>query len=509
MLQKITHRLVSLQQNTIWRYFESVLLVLLASAISFPIHFVIDAVNLVMLYLVAVVIAATFLGRGPAILASILSVLTFDFFLVEPRLSFSVVDTQYILTFLGLLVVGLVISNTVARLRGQYEITRQREAHTMALNSLSQDLTGAVQLDDMLHSVVLHISQTFTRRVVVFLPKENHLQLAADSSEKNKLDASEFERARMVYEDYSNRAIQHLPGHFLFLPLRTSLGPVGILGIDPGEDHRPLSRPDQSNLLQGFANLAALAIERARLAEQASQAQVLQNTERLQAALLNSISHELRTPLASITGALSTILETPSELHQTQFEARQELLETAYEEAQRLNLLVGNLLDISRLESGTLRLSLEPCDIQDLVGISLERFSISHPERSVITSLEPDLPLLELDLPLMVQVLTNLLENAAKYSPTDSPIELGCYQCEQMVCIEVRDQGIGIPAEDSERIFDKFYRSYQAGNIPGLGLGLSISKGIVEVHHGKILAQSRGNGGLTVLVELPLQQMTN
>jgi two-component system sensor histidine kinase KdpD len=137
MFKKITHRLVTLQQNTIWRYFKSILLVLLASAISFPIHFVIDAVNLVMLYLAAVVIAATFLGRGPAILASILSVLTFDFFLVEPRLSFSVVDTQYILTFLGLLVVGLVISNIVARLRSQYEITRQREAHTMALNSLS------------------------------------------------------------------------------------------------------------------------------------------------------------------------------------------------------------------------------------------------------------------------------------------------------------------------------------------------------------------------------------
>ena len=313
----------------------------------------------------------------------------------------------------------------------------------------------------------------------------------------------------MVFEDFSNQTKQYLSGHFLFLPLRTSLGPVGVLGIDPGVENRPLSRPDQSNLLQGFANLAALAIERARLAEQASQAQILRNTERLQAALLNSISHELRTPLASITGALSTLLETPSELQQTQFEARQELLETAYEEAKRLNLLVGNLLDISRLESGTLHLSLEPCDLQDLVGISLERFSISHPERSVITSLAADLPLLELDLPLMVQVLTNLLENAAKYSPAETSIELACYQCEPMVCIEVSDQGIGISSEDSERIFDKFYRSDHAGNIPGLGLGLSISKGIVEVHHGKIQARNRINGGLTILVELPLQQIAN
>jgi two-component system sensor histidine kinase KdpD len=175
------------------RYGQSVLLVLIASAIGFPIYFVIEAVNLVMLYLAAVVIAAVFLGRGPAILASVLSVITFDFFLVEPRLSLSVADTQYILTFFGLLAVGMVISITVAQLRNQVEIIRQREAHTAALNSLIQDLTGAIQLEDMLNSVVRHIHQAFNQRVVVLLPVENGLKLTADSAQINRLENAEYQ----------------------------------------------------------------------------------------------------------------------------------------------------------------------------------------------------------------------------------------------------------------------------------------------------------------------------
>jgi len=232
----------------------------------------------------------------------------------------------------------------------------------------------------------------------------------------------------------------------------------------------------------------------------------LQNTERLQAALLNSISHELRTPLASITGALSTILETPSELHRTQYEARQELLETAYEEAQRLNLLVGNLLDISRLESGTLRLSLEPCDIQDLVGISLERFSISHPERSVITSLTPDLPLLELDLPLMVQVLTNLLENAAKYTPPGAAIGVRAAQVGARLEVEVWDEGPGLPAGRERALFLRFARAQKESVVPGVGLGLAICEAIIEAHRGSIRAENREPCGARFVFTLPLDE---
>ena len=502
----------------LWRYLRSVLLVLVASAISFPVHFVIAAENLVMLYLAAVVLAAVFLGRGPAILASLLSVLTFDFFLVEPRLSFSVADTQYLLTFFGLLAVGLVISTTVAQLRSQVEIIRQREAYTAALNSLSQDLTGAINLEDMLDSVVQHIYQSFASRVVLLLPGDDGLRLAAGwqgdppAASQAVLEPAELQAAAQVYHGQTPDPYPTQPSHrpLHYLALRTSLGPVGVLGIDPGPNGERLANPAQLSLLQGFANLAALAIERARLAEQAGQAQVLKNTERLQTALLSSISHELRTPLVSITGALSTLVEDAPSAPDSPAEqaARRELVETAYEEARRMNLLVGNLLDMSRLESGMLQLSLEPCDLQDLAGIALERFSGQHPDRVVRTSLSGDLPLLHLDVTLMVEVLVNLLENAAKYSPKQSPIDLVCRRAAGESQpgyseIEISDQGMGITPEDLPHLFDKFYRSPRVRHLAGLGLGLSISKGIVEAHGGRISAHSRSGGGLTILIQLP------
>ncbi len=505
----------------LWRYAQSAILVLLATIISIPIHYQIDAVNLVMLYLAAVVVVAVFLGRGPAILASLLSVVTFDFFLIEPRLSLTVADTQYILTFVGLLVVGLVISTTVARVASQVEIIRQREAHTAALNSLSEDLTSALDLEDMLHSVVYHINQSFDTRVLVMLPFDNGLRLVADSTQLDKstgeleMTPDELEIAKWVYHSESthtsnqpNNQSDKAHPDLLFLPLRTSLGPVGVLGMEKGDKPAFSTDDADQNLLQGFANLAALAIERAHLAEQASQAKVLKDIERLQTALLNSISHELRTPLVSITGALSSLAEATSASDKSQDgqNTRDEIIQTAYEDARRMNLLVGNLLDMSRLETGTIKLNLEPCDLQDLVGISLERFGQQYPERTVQTILEDDLALLDLDVALMVEVLVNLLANAAKYSPADSSIELICRKENSFIEIEINDQGEGVANEDLERIFEKFFRSSKVKHTGGLGLGLSISKGFIEAHGGQITARNHPAGGLSVLIHLPLSE---
>lgn len=506
---------------TFWRYTQSAGLVFLATLISIPIHFQIDAVNLVMLYLAAVVVAAVFFGRGPAILASLLSVITFDFFLIEPRLSFTVADTQYLLTFLGLLVVGLVISTTVDRVAHQVEITRQKEAHTAALNSLSKDLTSALNLDDMLRSVVHHIYQSFACRVLVFLPSENSLRLAADSNQVNKpgqshkLSPQEIQKAWTVYsspvhsEFFPNGKKEISTADTIqFLPLQTSLGKVGVLGIEITDNLSLLADQAQQDLLQGFANLAALAIERAHLAEQASQAKVFKDIERLQTALLNSISHELRTPLVSITGALSSLAEKISigEESPEELSSRAEIIETAYEDARRMNLLVGNLLDMSRLESGTLKLNREPCDLQDLVGISLERFNQQYPERMVQVSLDEDLPLLDLDFALMVEVLLNLLVNSAKYSPSNTPIDLFCRRAGNSIEIEINDRGEGVPPEDLEHIFDKFYRSSNVQKTGGLGLGLSISKGFIEAHDGHIQASNLPAGGLSLKIYLPVNE---
>lgn len=507
--------------NHFWQYIKAVALVLLASMVSFPIHFVIDAVNLVMIYLAAVVVAAVFLGKGPAILASLLSVLTFDFFLIEPRLSFTVADTQYLLTFFGLLAVGLIISTTVDRLASQVEMIRQKEAHTAALHSLSQDLTGAKDLDDMLHSVVHHIHQSFSCRVLILLPSENSLYIAADSdlydgnSHQTSLSEEDWSAALRTYERQvspptgkGDILLTSADNGIQFLALKTSLGAVGVLGVALDDGSLLIADESHRTLLMGFANLAALAIERAHLAEQASQTKIFKDIERLQSALLNSISHELRTPLVSITGALSSLAETPEETLENpkDLATRKEIIETAYEDARRMNLLVGNLLDMSRLESGTLKLNLEPCDLQDLIGISLDRFSAYYPDRHVRTKIADNLPIIDLDAALTVEVLVNLLSNAAKYSPSDTPIDLICRKIDGKIEIEISDRGRGVPEGDLEHIFDKFFRSSIMSQKGGLGLGLSISKGFIEAHNGTIKAKNRPGEGFSVTVQLPEHQ---
>jgi two-component system sensor histidine kinase KdpD len=252
--------------------------------------------------------------------------------------------------------------------------------------------------------------------------------------------------------------------------------------------------------LSTYVTKAASSIERALFAEEASQAEILRATEKLQSALLNSISHDLRTPLASITGVLDSLRMDEGYLDE---ETRRELAETAFGEAERLNRLVGNLLDMSRLESGTIRISLQPCDVQDVIGAALNATNArleGHPVRVVIP---PDLPLVPIDYVLINQVLINLLDNAAKYSPDSGSITVSTAKEDDNLCIAVEDQGPGIPPEDLQRIFEKFYRVKRFENVVGTGLGLSICKGIVEVHGGKIWAENRPGGGLRMAFTLP------
>jgi len=487
-----------------------VVLVLLVTMVSYPIHWVIQPVNLVMFYLAAVVVAALFLGRGPAMLASLLSVLAFDFFLVAPRLSFTVADSEYLLTFFGLLMVGLVISNSAALLRNQVQALRTREAHLDALNSLSRELTRAISLDEVLQSVATHVRRLFNHPMAILLPGKSGIHPAI-TSPGLELSAEDLDAAnRSYYQRCATGAGTNiLPGSALsYLPLETALGSVGVIGINSSAGS-PEITADQHQLLDGFASLAALAIERARLAEQASQAKILENTERLQAALLNSISHELRTPLVSITGTLSTLADAQisATVGNTSQTAWSEMVDTAYEEAQRLNLLVGNLLDMTRLEAGAYHLNLEPCDIQDLIGIALARFSQRRSDHSIQVILPESLPLVSIDVTLMAHALMNLLDNAAKYSPEHASIEIQGRLQEDEVVVAVKDQGIGIPEADLARVFDKFYRTSRSHSIGGLGLGLSISKGIVEAHNGRIWAENQASGGTMISLALPVESI--
>ena len=286
-----------------------------------------------------------------------------------------------------------------------------------------------------------------------------------------------------------------------YQPLQTTRGIVGVLGIKPSDSSHFLT-PDQRRTLDAFANQAAIAIERARLVDQARQAEILEITDKLQSALLNSISHDLRTPLVSITGVLSSLEEDSLQLNEA---TRHSLISTARSEADRLNRLVGNLLDMTRLEAGAVRVQAEPCDVQDVIGSALEQLESRKEGHPITVNIPPDLPFISMDFVLISRVLVNVIDNALKYSPPGSPIEIEAHPASGYLEIEVADRGSGIPREDLSRIFDKFYRVQRPDNITGTGLGLSISKGIVEAHGGFIAAENRPGGGTTLTIALPIK----
>jgi two-component system sensor histidine kinase KdpD len=486
-----------------WRYLLSLGLVALATLLGLFVRGQLEPANLVMLYIACVVIAAIYLGRGPSLVAAITGVLVFDFFLVPPPLTLAVSDTQYIITFIGLFVVSLVVSTLTVRVREQAEASIQREAQTAALYNLGRDLTAATDLNDVAESIFLHIGQVFGREVAIFLPEGGQVKVFA-STPGYTPDESELAVANWAFEhdQPAGRGTDTLSAAALRCqPLKTARGLVGVLGLRPKQPGSLLT-PDQRLTLNAFAHQAALALERANLVEQARQAELLQATEKLQTALLNSISHDLRTPLVAITGALSALEEDDGSMDEM---ARRSLVENARAEADRLNRLVGNLLNMTRIEAGALKLACEPCDISDLIGSALEIVESRLVGRRVEVSLSAYLPLVSLDFVLIVQVLVNLLDNAIKYSPVDQVIEVRACQADDDVQIEIADRGSGIPPEDLERVFDKFYRVQRPGSISGTGLGLSICKGIVEAHSGTIRAENRPGGGVRILIHLPIE----
>jgi two-component system sensor histidine kinase KdpD len=283
------------------------------------------------------------------------------------------------------------------------------------------------------------------------------------------------------------------------LPLQAPRGPVGVLGIRPADPHA-LDAPDQLHQLETFANQTALAIERAQLADEAQQAQVRIETERLRNSLLSSVSHDLRTPLATITGAASTILENGSRLDA---QTRQELLESVREEADRLNRLVQNLLEMTRLESGALQLRKDWHPLEEVIGAALGRLGKQLADRRVHTNVPPGLPLVPIDDVLVEQVLVNLLDNAIKYTPSKSPIRIMATATDEAVTVEVADHGPGLPRGEEDRVFEKFHRA-QPDSSRGVGLGLAICQGIVNAHGGRIWAQNLPEGGVAFLFTLPL-----
>ncbi|MBN1314688.1 MAG: DUF4118 domain-containing protein [Anaerolineales bacterium] len=474
----------------------------MTTLIGIPLRSFIDPTNLVMLYLLAVVLAALRLGRYPAVLASFLSVLAFDVFFVQPYNTFAVADAQFVLTFAALLGVGLLISTLAAQAREQEKAAQDRATHTRTLYELSRDLALVLDPIDVVNTMTTYTDRIFRGKAVLLLAYNEELKLVKQTDchlDKQGLDVAD----RVFREGKPAECLVDNQGEVYgaFFPLRSTQGIIGVLGLWLSKLSTTLTS-EQWRLLEAFASLAAQALTRINLMLEARQTQLLRESEKLQSALLNSISHDLRTPLASITGALSSLREDAAFLDEA---ARSLLINTAWEQAARLDEFVGNLLDMTRLEAGVRKVKPEFYDVQDLVGVALERLGVRLDERDIIIKVPETLPPAPIDLPLMAQALFNLVDNALKYSPRDCPIVIDAKVVDTNLQLAVIDEGPGIPAEDSMRIFNKFYRVQRSSEVAGIGLGLPISMGIVEAHGGRISVANRSKGGAVFTIIIPLE----
>jgi len=494
------HRLRLPRRTSSWRaYALALAVVLICTLLASLVYPLFAPANLVMIYLLGVVIAASQYGRGPSVLASLLSVAAFDFFFVHPHLTFAVADTQYIFTFVTMLLVGLTISTLTVEIKQQAEQALERERRTASLYALSRDLANTRDPDALVGLAAQHIGGVFNSGVTI-LQTAGGLQPAAVNAEL--IDAQEAAVARWVYE-HQRLAGRHTDtlstARGLYLPLTASQGVVGVLAVFPNDPRRFIP-VDQLHLLETFANQTALALERTRLADDAARAQIEVEAERTRNTLLSSVSHDLRTPLAVITGATSSLLQRKEALTETD---RRELAQVAFEESERLNRFVGNLLDMTRLESGALKVVRQPSDVEDLIGASLAQIPTRLQGRTLQINVPLNLPLISIDFTLMVQVLVNLIDNALKYTPPDKPITIQATTLEDEVILQVKDRGPGLPEGELEHIFARFFRVHADG-VSGTGLGLSIAKGIVEAHNGRIWADDAPSGGARFNFTLPL-----
>lgn len=493
-----------LQNPVNWKnYAKAGLVVALCTLISAAMFPYFSAPNLIMVYLVGTVLVAVRYNRAASILSSILSVLAFDFFFVKPYFTFAVSDTEYVITFAVMLLVGMVISNLMVRTKGQAIAAREREQRTSSLYDMSREFANNSSTDKLIDIAIKHIEEIFNSAVILVLPdKDSVLKNHGSAATLAKLTQQDTGAIRWVYDhgQAAGLGTQTLPGsEGMQLPLMTSNGTIGVIAIYPIQPRRVFS-PDQLHLLETFANQTALAIERSLLSTKTEQVQVQIETERLRNSLLSSVSHDLRTPLAAIKGAVSSLLQPNHKLDAPE----KELVQLAFEEAERLNRLVGNLLEMTRLESGAVNVNKELQPLEEVVGITLTRLEKTLLNHTIRTNLPDDLPLVSIDGILIEQVLVNLLENAIKYTPSGTMIELNASANQVEVIVEVADQGPGLPPGDEKRIFDKFYR-VRPSTAGGAGLGLTICKAIVEAHGGHIWAVNRSKGGASFQFTIPLE----
>lgn len=495
-------RATSFEERTrVWAYAVALLIVAATSALAALVRVLYPVPDIVVLYFLAILFTAVRLGRGPSIFAAALSVVAYDVFFVPPVLTLVVDDVRYVLSFGMMFGVGYVVSELTSRLRREEQEASHREERTAALFALTRELSTSEDEGQVAAVVARHASDAFAAHAFVLLPDgEEALTLIGAAPAGLELDRKELGVARWVFEHgrAAGLGTDTLPGsRTICVPLTISGSHLGVLAISP-RGGTPLGS-EQRQFLEAFGRQAALALERVRLSRQARTAALRARTEEMRSSLLSAVSHDLRTPLAAITGAATTLSEGTSLPAAT----REELLGSITLEARRLERLVANLLDMTRLQSGAVKLKKEWVPLEEIIGSALTRLEERLRDREVKVTLAEDLPLAFVDPVLFEQVFVNLFENAAKYTPAGSPLEVRANAREGGMMIEVLDRGPGLPLNEPERVFEKFYRGANE-RVAGVGLGLAICRGIVDAHGGSISAANREEGGAAFRIALPV-----
>jgi two-component system sensor histidine kinase KdpD len=459
--------------------------------------------DVVMIYLLGIMLVSSRYGFGPSILAAFLSVAALNFFFVEPYLTFAVADFRHTVTFIVMFVVAVVISGLTQRVRNQAASAEGREARTAALYELSRELNVAEDRARVVEIAARHLERALDCRVAVLVPRPGggleRVHASPGLGGDSDRDAGVGEWV-LQHQKEAGLGTSTLPSAgALYVPLPASGGVVGVLALHPARRDR-FDSIEQRRQVDAFTAQIGLALERADLAEQTQRARREVEAEQLRSSLLSSVSHDLRTPLAVITGSASTLLETSPSLDEA---TRRELVQTILEESERLNRQIRNLLDMTRLESGAVKVNKEWLPFEEVVGSALHRMDKRLAGRDVRVGLPPDLQLVAFDPVLLELALTNLLENAAKYG--SDPIELNVTPLRDELVVEVADRGPGVPPGEEARVFEKFHRAAREGAAEGVGLGLTICRAVVAAHGGRIWAQNRAGGGAAFCFSLPIE----
>jgi two-component system, OmpR family, sensor histidine kinase KdpD len=461
--------------------------------------------NVDLVFLTGIVVVAVRMGLWPSLFASIASALCYNFFFTEPYYTFAIADPANVLAVVFFTIVAVIVSNVAARARVQAIVAMGRARTTESLYSFSRKLAGVGTLDDVLWATAYQTALMLKVRVVLLLPENGGIMVKAGYPPEDVLDEADLAAAKWAWQNDrpAGRGSDTLPGgKRLFLPMRTGRSAIGIVGIDRDKPGLLLT-PDERRLLDALMDQSALAIERVRLVEDMDRVKRTAETDRLRSALLTSISHDLKTPLAAVLGSAGALRDFSSKLSDAE---KADLLATIIDESERLNRFIANLLDMIKLEAGAIAPKTAANDLGEIVGAALRRANKILARHHVELNLASDLPPVQSDALLLEQVLFNILDNAAKYSPVGSTIFIRSWREAEQVCLSLADEGEGIPPVDLEHIFDKFYRAQKEDQVPaGTGLGLAISRGFIEAMHGTISAANRSDRtGAEFTLRLPV-----